>query len=132
MLGYGGLGEAGLDMAGRVIELEIERAGPCFARRVAGSVVVENLSPRNNPFGGNIVGRIRLGLDPTAANSRLSLRLLLLLLLLRLLRAPCQDFPYHYERFVTTPVEGGHAKAPEPVGPGEWWPISFGAVFISQ
>ena len=102
----------------QAIELEIERAGAYFARRVADSAVVENLAPRNNPFGGSIVGRILLALDPTAVNIRLSL-----------LRAPCQDFPNHYGRFVTIPFEDGYATALEPVGPGERWPISFGAIF---
>lgn len=120
VLGCGPLGGAGLG-TGRAIGLAIERAGPCFARRVAGSAAVDNLSLRDNPFGGNIVGRILLVLDRTAVDSRLSL-----------LPVPSQDSPNHYERFVTTPVEGGCAKAPERVGPGECWRISFGAFFISQ
>lgn len=119
--GYGRLGGVS-SSTGRAIELGIERTGPYFARRVAGSAAVENLSLRGTPFGGNMVGRILLlVLDPTAVKTRLAL-----------LPAPCQDFPNHYERFVTNLVEDGYAKVPEPAGPGERCPVSFAAIFISQ
>lgn len=107
---------------GQAIELETERAGPRFARFVAGSAALENLAPWDTlPFGENIVGRILPALDRTAVESHLALR-----------QAPCQDFPNHYERFVTTPVEDGCATAPERVGPGECLPIAFAALFVSQ
>lgn len=94
--GFEGLDGAGWDTVERAIELETEREGACSARRVADSTVVETLAQGNNPFGGSIVGRILLALDPMAVNTRLCL-----------LRAPCPDFLNRYGRFVTIPVEDG-------------------------
>jgi hypothetical protein len=101
---------------GRAIDLAVGIAGPYSARRVADSVVVENLAQPRNSSGVNIVDHILLFHDPTAANTHLSLP-----------QAPCRDFPSHRERFVRTPVEDDHAGVLGSGGLGERRRISVAA-----